>query len=302
MPFPIDTQPANPPDRPFPPVRVGRISYMNVAPVYYGFDAGGTPDWIDLTSAPPAVLNALLAEGRLDISPVSSAAYARNQDDWLVLPDLSIACFGPVMSVLLVSRHPFEALNGKKVILTRDSATAAALTRCLLSSAGVHARLATGRVRDASDLPEDTGAALVIGDAALREPWAARFDHVWDLGERWRDRTGLPFVFALWAVRRAFAEAHPDRVSAVLDALYRSRAEGMQNIGRILPRAGGRLGIPYERCREYYRRLRYSLDPAEIEGLSLFFRGLFREKILSRPVRLHFFRSPEAACRGSHAA
>ena len=295
--YPIDRRPC-----PTAPIRVGRISYMNVAPVYYGLNNGRKPDWMTMTSAPPAALNAMLAAGELDISPVSSAAYARHQDDWLVLPDLSIACFGPVMSVLLVSRHPFERLDGKTIILTRDSATAAALTRCLLAAEGIHPRLATGRVRTAADLPEDTGAALVIGDAALRENWSARFDHVWDLGELWRGRTGLPFVFALWAVRKPFAEAHPGWVSAVLEQFYHSRGEGERNLCRILPEASDRLGICTERCRQYYDRLRYSLDPPEIEGLSAFFQGLHEEKIISRPVRLSFFRHPEAACAGSHAA
>lgn len=293
---------AAPLNHPKTPVRVGRISYMNVAPVYYGLNNGQKPDWMAMTSAPPATLNAMLAAGELDISPVSSAAYARHQDDWLVLPDLSIACFGPVMSVLLVSRHPFEQLNGKKIILTRDSATAAALTRCLLASEGIHPRLATGHVRTAADLPEDTGAALVIGDAALREKWSTRFDHVWDLGELWRDRTGLPFVFALWAVRKSFAEKHSVWVSAVLDQFYRSRDEGARHICRILPEASDHLGICTEMCRQYYDRLRYSLDPAEIGGLQVFFRGLYEEKIISRPVRLSFFQHPEAACAGSHAA
>jgi chorismate dehydratase len=285
--------------RPAAPVRVGRISYMNVAPVYYGLDHGRRPGWMTMTSAPPSALNGMLAAGELDISPVSSAAYARHQEDWLVLPDLSIACCGPVMSVLLVSRHPFASLHGRKVILTRDSATAAALTRCLLASEGIHPRLATGRVRTAADLPEETGAALVIGDAALREPWAAGFDHVWDLGALWRDRTGLPFVFALWAVRKSFADEHPDRVAAVLAELHRSRREGLCRICRILPEASDRLGISREMCREYYDRLRYSLDAAEIEGLSAFFARLYREKIISRPVRLSFFRG---AAAGSHAA
>lgn len=284
------------------PIRVGRISYMNVAPVYYGLTNGQKPDWMAITSAPPAALNAMLAAGDLDVSPVSSAAFVRRQDDWLVLPDFSIACFGPVMSVLLVSRHPFEHLDGKKVILTRDSATAAALTRCLLASEGIHPRLATGRVRTAADLPEDTGAALVIGDAALREQWSTRFAHVWDLGALWRDRTGLPFVFALWAVRKSFAEAHPESVSAVLAQFHRSRSEGERHIHRILPEAAELLGISLERCGQYYDRLRYSLGPAEIEGLSAFFRGLYEAKIISRPVRLSFFRPPDTACAGSHAA
>ncbi len=288
--------------QPTAPVRVGRISYMNVAPVYYGLDNGRRPGWMSMTSAPPAALNAMLAAGHLDISPVSSAAVARCRNDWLVLPDLSIACFGPVMSVLLVSRHPFEALDGRKVILTRDSATAAALTRCLLAARGIHPRLATGRVRTAADLPEDTGAALVIGDAALREKWSARFPHVWDLGELWRDRTGLPFVFALWAVRKSFAEEHPAWVSAVLDRFDRSKREGRRNIRRILPEAAQRLGISMEMCREYYDRLYYDLGPADIEGLAAFFRTLHEEKIIARPVRLSFFRNADGACAGSHAA
>jgi len=292
--IPIEAHPAA-------PVRVGRISYMNVAPVYYGLDTGQRPGWMAMTSAPPATLNAMLAAGELDISPVSSAAYARHQDDWLVLPDLSISCFGPVMSVLLVSRHPFDRLDGKKVILTRDSSTAAALTRCLLASEGIHPRLATGSISTATDLPKNTGAALVIGDAALREKWSARFDHVWDLGTLWRERTGLPFVFALWAVRKSFAEEHPAWVSAVLEEFYRSKREGERHIRRILPEASDRLGISAEMCRQYYDRLRYSLDPAEIEGLSAFFRGLYEEKIISRPVRLSFFRYPDAAF-DSHAA
>ncbi|GBC63876.1 hypothetical protein DENIS_4875 [Desulfonema ishimotonii] len=283
-----------------PSVNVGQISYMNVAPVYYGLDNGDRPRWMALASAPPAILNTMLAEGRLDISPVSSAAYARNQDDWLLLPDLSISCFGQVMSVLLVSRHPFNQLSGRTVILTRDSATAAALTRYLFASRGIRPRIETGRVRCAGDLPDDADAALVIGDAALREKWAGGFSHVWDLGEMWRTRTGLPFVFALWAVRRAFAEKHPERVSAVAEQFHRSRCEGLGNISRILPRASRRLGIDEKMCRCYYDHLQYNLSPLQTEGLECFFEGLHRENIISRPVRLSFFSDP--ACVKEYAA
>jgi len=278
--------------RPSGPVRVGRISYMNVAPVYYGLNNGQKPDWMTMTCAPPAALNAMMAAGELDVSPVSSAAYARHQDEWLILPDLSIACFGPVMSVLLVSRHPFADLTGRKVVLTRESATAAALTRYLLASDGIRPCLTVGRVRSTDDLPGDIAAALVIGDAALREPWSARFNHVWDLGTMWRERTGLPFVFALWVVRKSFAEAHPDRVSAVLHRLYHSRNTGTRHLARILPEAAYRLGISPEMCRRYYDRLRYTLDPAQIAGLSAFFHGLHAERIISRPVGLSLFRDP----------
>lgn len=272
-----------------PEVRVGRISYMNVAPVYHGLSNGGRPPGTSLVSGPPATLNAMLAEGKLDISPVSSAAYARHVDEWLLLPDLSISCRGPVMSVLLVSRHPVSELGGKTVLLTRESATAAALTRFLLAEARVRPRFATGRVCSAEDLGDGIGAALVIGDAALREPWADRFPHVLDLGKWWWERTGLPFVFALWAVRRRFAEDHPERVRDVVRAFHRSRRYGEDRIAEIVPEASRRLGIDADTCRRYYQHLHYGLDAEQIHGVRRFFDGLRREGILPRPVRPSFF-------------
>lgn len=270
-------------------VRVGRISYMNVAPIYYGLNNGGRPDWMDVTAGPPAMLNKLLAEEKLDISPVSSAAYARHQDRWMLLPDLSISCFGRVMSVLLVSRFPLEKLEGKRVILTRESATAAALSRYLFASRNIRPRIETGHIRCARDLHEDAGAALVIGDAALKEKWHHCFPHVWDLGEMWKQQTGLPFVFALWAVRRSFADAHPDWVCAVIRQFQRSLRKGEVNICSILPEASEKLGISQKMCRQYYDRLCYDLGPLQKHGAAQFFQGLYAERIISKPVNLTFF-------------
>src|SRR5574340_983944 len=81
-------------------VNIGRIQYINVNPVYYEFENRPLPHGMRLISKPPATLNQMLRGGELDISSVSAAAFARNADDWLMLPDLSIACFGKVMSVL----------------------------------------------------------------------------------------------------------------------------------------------------------------------------------------------------------
>lgn len=285
-----------------PPVRVGRISYMNVAPVYYGLNNGHKPPWMEMVSAPPSTLNAMLAAGELDVSPVSSAAYARHQNDWFLLPDLSISCFGEVMSVLLVSRRPLGDLSGKRVILTRESATAAALTRYLLSSSGITPRYETGRIRCVQDLPADADAALVIGDAALKEKWRFRFDHVRDLGSLWRERTGLPFVFALWAVRRSYAEDRPEWVRAVVDQFRRSRCEGERNIQEIRCEASTRLGIGTETCRCYYDRLHYSLDGLQVRGLERFFAGLHRERLIPEPVSLSFFQDDRRLYAEGHAA
>lgn len=268
-------------------VRVGQISYMNVAPIYYGLNNGGNPEWMKMVCAPPSDLNKMLANKELDISPVSSAAYARNQDQWLLLPDLSISCNGPVMSVILVSKYPFEELSGKTIILTRESATAAALSRFLFASQKVRPYIKTGKVRCAEDL-NDADAALVIGDAALKEDWASKFSHVWDLGQMWKDYTSLPFVFALWAVRKTFAHKHPELVLSIADQFKKSRLLGQKNISRIITHASKKLGISVNKCSQYYNRLQYDLSHEKIRGVESYFKGLYQENILSRPVKLSF--------------
>ena len=69
----------------------------------------------------------------MDISSVSTSAFARHSDQWMLLPDLSISCYGRVLSVLLVSRHPFEELQKKTVLLTEESATAVDLVKLIFS-------------------------------------------------------------------------------------------------------------------------------------------------------------------------
>jgi chorismate dehydratase len=270
-------------------VTVGRISYMNVAPVYYGLDNGLCPDWMEVVSGPPSFLNRSLADGALDISPVSSAAYARHPRDWVLLPGLSISCFGAVMSVLLVSRYPLDCLDGRTVLLTDESATAAALLRLLFAGKGIRPRFRTGKVRRPQAFNGDGDAALVIGDAALREDWRGHFPHVLDLGQLWWDLTGRPFVFAVWAARREFAESCPDRVAAVSAAFRQSKAAGLAGIDGIIPAAAHRLRLDHDACRRYYRRLHYDLTPPEIEGLGVFFGGLHRHHLIGRPVSPLFF-------------
>ena len=115
------------------PIRIGRISFVNVDPIYYGLDRLQDSNNIDIISATPTELNAMMATDQLDISAVSSVAYARHQDDWLLIPGLAIACRENVMSVLLVGKHPIHSLQGRRVAITDESATAAALLKLMLA-------------------------------------------------------------------------------------------------------------------------------------------------------------------------
>lgn len=271
------------------PVNVGRISYINVAPIYYGLDNCIKPTWLQIVSAPPSVLNSMMAKGNLDISPVSTVAYAKNQKKWLLLPDLSIACFGKVMSVILASKYPFDKLNNKKVTLTDESATAAQLVKLLFSLKGVKPFYETGTVRNLKDIKNNAHTVLVTGDAALKEKWSNYYDYVWDLGDMWKSLTHSPFVFAIWAVRRSFAEKRPELVSMMADIFRVSKENGCQNIKRIAESASEKLGLSTDAARKYYSDLSYDLSPLQITGLNTFFRSLFNEKLLSSKVILSFF-------------
>jgi len=272
-------------------VSVGRISYMNVAPVYYGIDNGLKPDWLNIVSAPPSTLNEMMEKEELDISPVSSVAYAKHQNEWLLLPDLSIACHGRVMSVILVSKKPFENLTNNKVIITDKSAAAAELVKLLFITKRVKPVFETMPIQCPDEIKKSADAALIIGDKALKEKWHVHFDHIYDLGQMWLELTGLPFVFALWAVRKSFADNRPETVSSVIKLFNSSKEAGKKNLKHIAKTASVILGIDIDICRKYYELLNYNLDPLQLKGIRTFFEKLYHEKIIPQKVRLNFFDS-----------
>lgn len=273
-------------------VNIGRIGYVNVDPIYYGLEHMGKPDWMRLVSAPPAELNRQLASGALDISAISAFAYTRHQDDWLLLPEFCIACAGDVMSVLLVSRYPMQALTGKRIHITDESATAASLIRLVLKMKNVSPVYETGKILSPGDVRETDGAALVIGDTAMRGNWHDAFPHVWDLGDLWSELTGLPFVFALWAVRKPFAETHPKIVTTVLEMFRDSKKIGMGHVDEIAACASNRLGVARDVCKQYFDNFCYDLKASQINGLTTFFNHLHTEGFFSNPIKLSFFKDP----------
>jgi chorismate dehydratase len=271
------------------PVKIGRISYINVAPVYYGLDKGLKPEWLNMVTAPPSVLNKMMANGEIDISPVSSVAYARHQKDWLLLPNLSIACSGDVMSVILVSKHPFDKLNNKKVILIDESATTVELLKLLFIIKKIKPIFEINAIQHPCDIPQNADAALIIGDVALKEKWSDHYDYIYDMGNMWMELTGLPFVFAMWAVQKSFARKRPDALSAIIKLFRISKKEGGRHLGQISASASSKLGISLDMSEKYYDKLCCNLGPMQIKGLESFFSSLYREKILSEKVNLSFY-------------
>ena len=87
-------------------VRLGRISYVNMAPVFYRLDAE-----VEEIQGVPTELNRRVLAGELDVAPISSIEYARNADRLRLLPRLCVSSEGAVDSIQLVSRKPLEQVR-----------------------------------------------------------------------------------------------------------------------------------------------------------------------------------------------
>ena len=223
-------------------LRLGRVRYINCEPVYYALEHGQVPADCEITDGTPAELNARLRAGELDVSVVSVMEPALRPDAYRLLPDLAIACDGPVESVLLVSRRPPEELDDRLVALSRHSLTSVYLVKLLLEKA-YHVR---PRYVD-DDRAGDAKARLVIGDEALR--LGPRFPHSVDLGKAWYTLTGLPFVFAVWAVRAEVWASAAAEVRALHHALQAAKAYTRAHPATMLTLAQERVGLPAEACR-----------------------------------------------------
>jgi len=261
-------------------LRLGRIQYMNVAPVYYGLDLFDQGDY-QLTGAPPATLNRMLLMEKLDISPVSSIAYGYNQHQWELLPDLSISSWGTVMSVKLVSKYRMENLNDKHIILTNESETAAALLKLLLKQKIIVPRYSTQPVLSPNWIIQ-SDAALIIGDIALKYPWEKLLPYVYDLGELWHLQTNLPFVFGVWAVRKKYASKNLEKVRQMTLKFHQSKQSGLANLSSISRMAAHKLDIDIHTCNKYYQCLNYDLSESHMQGLQAFFDGLGIESKLNK--------------------
>jgi chorismate dehydratase len=262
-------------------MRVGRIPYINCYPVYGAIDRGLIQLPAELVSGTASDLNDLLAAGQLDLSVVSAVEYARDAASYHLLSDLAISCDGPVHSVKLFSRRPPEALAGATVLRTSSSRTSVLLLELLCRHRWrVEPRFATVRAEPAdleslARFPHD--AVLVIGDAALLLSARRAYPVEVDLGEAWKEWTGLPFVFAVWAARRSTDQS---RVRELHARLLDSRAWGLAHLDLLADQAWATTGIARETCRAYLDDLDYGFSYRHLAGLTDFFRRLAQDGLV----------------------
>lgn len=247
-------------------LRVGRIAALNMYPIYHGLERAADPTLV-FTDGVPTDLNAAVLDGRLDVSAMSSIAYARDAERLCLVPVASITADGAVDSIQLFSRVPFDEV--RTVAVTPHSATSVALLRVLLGPTAEPFEVL--REAPAEALARVDG-VLLIGDEALsglREPFAP---HRTDLAAVWGARTGRPMVFAVWAASLAVSRERPGALADLAALLLEARAAYLADPEQVVAAAARRFPFPADFIRPYLSRLRYEFGDPERAGLEEFLR------------------------------
>jgi chorismate dehydratase len=260
------------------PIRIGAVNYLNTKPLIC--DLEQLAPQAELILDVPSRLADLLAVGQLDVALIPVIEYFR-AGSYSVVPNIAIASRGPVLSVTLFSRMPWAGV--RRVALDAGSRTSAALTRVLLGHRyGVSAEVVSLPMdRQAEDV--DADAVLLIGDRAMRACLPG-FQYAFDLGQEWFEWTGLPFVYAVWAVREGVD------LCGVDEALRQAKERGLDRAGPIAFEEAPRLGLDAGFCRRYLSNiLHFDLGPREQAGLHHYYMLACELGLARRGVNLEYY-------------
>jgi chorismate dehydratase len=171
------------------PFRVGSVPYLNAAPLTRGLDD-------QILFAPPSVLAQKLRADELDAALVSVTEVLLT-DRYDVLDGIAVASLGEVRSVFLAHRQPLREI--REIHCDTASLAGLNLLKVLLAEHGLNPALTPlADYKDAPALPN----VFLIGDPAIEFSRASHPHEIWDLGAAWNEWTRLPFVYAVWALRR----------------------------------------------------------------------------------------------------
>jgi chorismate dehydratase len=264
-------------------IRVGAVNYLNTKPLIHELE-NIAPN-VDLILDVPSRLADELHAGRLDVALIPAIEYFR-AGSYSIVPDIAIATRGPVLSVTLFSKVPWPAI--RRVALDEGSRTSAALTQILLRKRyGVQPEIVPLPLECAAE-DADADAVLLIGDRAMRACLPG-FAWAFDLGQEWQDWTGLPFVYAFWAVREGID------LGNVADALQEAKRRGCDLTGMIAHEEAPKLGLDAGFCRRYLASiLHFDLGPREQTGLQHFYMLACELGLAPRGVSLEFYDSAPA--------
>lgn len=268
-------------------LRIGHISYANCTPIFHALKSAHDCSNYTFIKGVPSELNRLLLKGSIDLSPSSSIELARHHDLYFFLPNLSISSFGRVDSIILFSRVPLEDLNHERIALTQASTTSSILLRIIM---GEFLKMDNTFHEEAGHLDyvlRSYKAFLLIGDDALKAVTGYKLQvsnvkenselFLYDLGELWYKFTDLPFVFALWLLRKDVFREKEVEVEVLLKSLLSAKDIAYRSFTEIIEEADEREWMTKDSLLGYWNRISYDLNNTHLKGLKEFYR--YAEKL-----------------------
>jgi len=270
------------------PLRIGIVKFLNTVPLVEGLDK--IPQ-LSLVPAPPSHLSDMLVAKSADVALVSIIDAALAPAPLAMLSCGMIGCDGPTLTVRVFSSVPFDQLT--TLHADTDSHTSIALARIVLQRVfdrrvKIETFDTSGPRPSTSDWPE---ALLLIGDKVITSsPPIDRFVHQLDLGEAWKNMTGLPFVYALWMCRAADL-ANPtalDNIRLAESLLDRQLRHNFTRLDRIIQDRAPEFRWPPDLARRYLGNLlRYQVGPNERAAVAKFFEEAVALDILTPEQATH---------------
>ena len=270
-------------------IRLGVVSFVNTLPLIDGLERLAD---VELRHSVPSLLLEQLCSGRIDVGLCSSIDYQRSTTPLVILPAGLLGCDGPTLTVRLYSSGPIDRL--RRVYCDTDSHTSIALMRILLKELhGLEPELIDydARAHVARNRPIDwPEAMLLIGDkVVIDSPPVSRYPHQLDLGAAWVERTGMPFVFALWLVRRPDSPEEAARAATAAAVLDRQRRYNRSRLDGIIYRHARPRRWPVDLAGTYLKdNLAYEFTPQRQAALELFFDKAHRHGLIAERRPLDF--------------
>ena len=231
------------------PFRVGSVRYLNAVPLTRGLED-------EIVFATPSELAKMLQRDELDAALVSVTEVLFNER-YDILDGTAIASLGEVKSVILAHRKPIE--DAREIFCDTASLTSVNLLRVLLAERGLKPEFKPLASYDFKSLPDY---AMLIGDPALDFVFSPHEHEIMDLGAAWFEMTGLPFVYAVWALRRGKEN------STLRRQLTEARQFGLDTLDYII---SNRTEYTEDFRKDYFGwHIHYHLGSDEKRGLAKF--------------------------------
>jgi aminodeoxyfutalosine synthase len=248
---------------------VGKIPYLNTVPFCDNIER----HQFKILPVTPRRMGILSARNQLGAGLFSLMDYL-DQEDELEMLNFCIATRDQVKSVLLFSNHGWKDLKGKSIGIIDDTATSVKLLQVILEKRyGVKALFK--RMNSGVNDYRKFDAVLLIGDEALksRKHGLAGFEIIYDLATEWYEWKKLPFVFAVWAVKKSMPDEKKGELQRIIRQSLAHYEEENASVGKL---HSSRIGIIPEEAIEYLAGFNFHVGAREKEAIGEF-RGLVLE-------------------------